>query len=77
MISRGDKIMSSSMQYAIKNTYNGKYYQYVGKGCYQWVKSIYSADVYNIENVCIVIEELEIQGIRAIEQLIEKESDEL
>ena len=67
--------MTKCTQYAIKNTYNGKYYQYVGKGCYQWIESIYSADVYNIENVCIVIDELEIQGIRAIEVLIEDKEE--
>ncbi|KKN51658.1 hypothetical protein LCGC14_0620660 [marine sediment metagenome] len=58
--------------WVVKNTVTGRYYQYIGKGCHRWVKSIHAGDNFSTPKVLDMVDDLNCQGYDAIEMRIEK-----
>lgn len=61
--------------YVIKNKINGRYYQYIGKGCHRWVKSTIAADNFALPKAFDMVDDLRCQGYDAIEWHIDNDLD--
>ncbi|KKN21617.1 hypothetical protein LCGC14_0923590 [marine sediment metagenome] len=59
--------------WVVKNKVTGRYYQYIGKGCHRWVKSIHAGDNFTLSKAMEMVTDLKWQGYAAVEQHIEEE----